>query len=193
MKRFSFLSIVFLGGLTQSDIANALDVTRQERSLLPRYCHYVQTPGLGNEETWNWSPEAKKYIARWGAQNQGHLHHYCWARVKYTRSLKPNLTIAQRNALRESSIDELVYSIDHSTQDFELLPELHTMKGLLFGLLGKPVKAEEALNTALALNPAYVPAYVEFVALYGSTGNKAAEAAIRKKASENGVAIPIVK
>jgi hypothetical protein len=169
-------------------VASALDLTEAERSLLPPYCKFTQL--IGNEVTHAWSPGAQRYVNRWGGKNQSHLHHFCWAKANYARSLRARASPQERRSMRESAIGDLNYSIRESTPDFELHPEMQTLRGVLLGLIGRGPEAESAFKTALEHNAKYVPAYVELIALYKATGKKAEEKATREKASQEGVTLP---
>jgi hypothetical protein len=187
MRNF-FLLLTGIASVLMAPWAHSLELTEPEKALLPAYCHNTQL--IGGEVTYAWTPAAQRWVNRWGAKNHSHLHHFCWAKANYARSLRARTPAMERKAMRESAIGDINYSIQHSTPDFELHADMHTLRGVLLNMNGRVAEAESSLKAALTYNAKYVPAYVELIALYKSSGNKSEERGIRAKAAELGVSIP---
>ena len=85
---------------------------------------------------------------------------------------------AEQRALLEKGLQEYV----EAQQAMAERPEAQTNLGSLYAAQGDVKKAIPAFNTAIGLNPAYVPAYVNLADLYRAQGDEPGADTVLRKA-----------
>ena len=130
------------------------DMTQAEYDLLPPYCR-------GQEHVANqyFKPDGGKWKNILGIDYY-HFHHYCWGLVNLGKAYKSGISSEVRKGLLKTSIGDIMYSIDRSSSDFVLLPEMYTRIGQALLGLGEERQAETAFKRAWQANPEYWPPYV---------------------------------
>ena len=146
--------VVILGLLLANQVA-AVQMTKEEYQLLPVYCRN-QSNVAGeyfrpdNEVQWR---------NRLGKDFQ-HIHHYCWGMVSLARAYRSGQTYSERKFRFEVAVKDFYFSINNSTPDFVLLPEIYTKAGEAYLGLRDDRNAEKAFKSAWEANPTYWPAYL---------------------------------
>jgi tetratricopeptide (TPR) repeat protein len=111
---------------------------------------------------------------RWGSiigPNFIHIHHYCFGLHKRLLAhSKPDK--ASRDYWLRSAIQEMTYVEEHAAGKLMLFPEIFTQMGKLHAELGQPAQAAGYLAKAIAVDPAYGPAYSALSDLYVKQGKK---------------------
>lgn len=162
--------VLGLTGISTIAVA-ALDITREEMSLLPRYCPYVE--GSGNSGAPGApSPGAKPYVAMMG-DNFWHIHHYCIGLVHRQRALRSNTPPPVRAFQLSEARSNYLYVTKHASKDFILLPEIHTAIGEVELRLALPNDANQSFAKARALKPDYWPAYSHWAEFLIRSGHAA--------------------
>lgn len=142
-------------GLFWGGTAIAVQMTKTEYELLPPYCR-----GQGNVASSYFKPDsAEKWKNRLGS-DYANIHHYCWGMVSLARAYKSGRTGAERKHHFNIAISDFIFSIERSTPEFALLPEMYTKLGEAYLGLRDDKNAESAFQKAWEANPSYWPAYV---------------------------------
>lgn len=135
--------------------AEAVQMTKAEYDLLPAYCR-----NQGNVAPNYFKPDgAEKWRNRLGS-DYTHIHHYCWGLVSVARAYKAGKTGGERKHHFGAAVADIFFSIERSTPEFVLLPEMYTKAGEAFLGLRDDKNAEIAFQKAWEANPSYWPAYV---------------------------------
>lgn len=151
-RRVFLLGLALFWGVT----VEAFDTSKAEYELLPIYCR-----NQAHVAPEYFNPDAKeKWRSRLGEQNYAHIHHYCWGLVQLTRAYKAGQTEAQRKHQFRGVVADITFSLERSTPDFVLLPEMYTRIGEAYLGLGDDRNAEVTFKKAWEANPSYWPAYV---------------------------------
>jgi tetratricopeptide (TPR) repeat protein len=143
----------------------------REVAMVPRYCIYTQhfrdrVPGGNDRAT------IDAWYARMGPVFHA-MHHYCWGLMKTNRALLLARDTDTRRFYLGDAISEYDYVIQHSSDDFVLLPEILTKKGENLVRLGKGPQAIREFDRAMTLKPDYWPPYAHLSDYYRSTGDVA--------------------
>lgn len=137
----------------QHDILGRTGITQSERALLPPYCSATQ--GTKAYE----GSQGDYWRSIFGSDLQ-HFHHYCRgmrdAILAKTMVLKPH----ERKFLWERSINEFNYMIRNCNPRMVLIPEIYLRRAQSQIQLSRIVDAQLSLETAVALKPDYVAAYI---------------------------------
>lgn len=160
--------------------ACATTMSKSEYDLLPVYCR-----NQGNVSGQHYKPDNE---AKWRnalERNYAHIHHYCWAMVHIARSYKAGLSESQRRYSLTTAIADIQYSLERSTEDFVLIPEMYTRLGEAYLGLRDDKNAEAAFEKAWTVNPAYSPAYVWWAQHQLSQGKKREALAIAEDGMKN--------
>lgn len=147
--------IILVFGLLLGDQAEAVQMTKDEYRLLPAYCRNQSNVAPGyfkpdNEVQWR---------NRLG-NDFPHIHHYCWGMVSLARAYRAGQTDAERRHRFHEAVEDFGYSINRSTPEFVLLPEIYTKTGEAYLGLRDDRNAEIAFKKAWEANPTYWPAYL---------------------------------
>lgn len=131
-------------------------VTEAELKTLPSYCRDTE-----------WFPERygqkREYWIRRMGPSFYHMHHYCWALFKVSRSLKSGVSRESKTSLWQDALNDYNYILHKAASDFVLLPEIYTKVGELQLLRREPKQALEAFSKAQRTKPDYWPAYSHWV------------------------------
>jgi tetratricopeptide (TPR) repeat protein len=149
-----------------SDDVRAYDP--REVAPLPDYCKYTQefrerVPGGGD-------PRLIEYWYKTLGPTYNALHHYCWGLMKARRGMLLARTELARTHFLSDAVREYDYVIEHSGQDFVLLPEVLAKKGEALLRLGKSPAAMVAFERAIAIKPDYWPPYAHASDYYKEIG-----------------------
>lgn len=125
----------------------------------------------GDAYSTNTSPNAKKWVGMMG-QYFWHMHHYCWARMNVTRSMRAGLTPQARYALRADALTDYAYVIRNSSADFVMLPEVFMRQGETFVLMERYAEAEKSFAQAVEKKPDFWPPYLRWANLLKSNGDR---------------------
>lgn len=158
-------SYLALSALTTS-AAGLTDITAAEWAMLPKYCIHTQS----------YKGHVQPYIARWEAQlgpTFWHMHHYCWALLKYGRYERANASSRQKAYYLEEAHGDFVYVVTNAEKDFVLMPEVLTWLARTEIRLRRFADAEKSLAQARTIKPDYWPAYFHWVEYLQSAGRKA--------------------
>jgi hypothetical protein len=141
----------------------------REVAMLPRYCIHTQlfrdrVPG-GSDRS------AIDAWYGWMGPTFHAMHHYCWGLMKTNRAMLLARDPDTRRFYLGDAISEYDYVIQHSTDDFVLLPEILTKKGENLVRLGKGPLAIYEFDRARTLKPDYWPPYAHLSDYYRSTGD----------------------
>lgn len=130
-------------------------MSKAEYDLLPPYCR-----NQGNVAPNFFKPDGmEKWKNRLG-NDYTHIHHYCWGLVSVARAYKAGRTGGERKHHFGAAVADIYFSIERSTPEFVLLPEMYTRAGEAFLGLRDDKSAEAAFQKAWEANPAYWPPYV---------------------------------
>lgn len=160
--------------------ASAVSMSKSEYDLLPVYCK-----NQGNVSERYYKPDNETKWRRTLEKNYGHIHHYCWAMVHIARSYKAGLPESQRRYNLTSAIADIQYSLERSTEDFALIPEMYTRLGEAYLGLRDDKNAEVVFEKAWTVNPAYSPAYVWWAQHLLSQGKKREALAVAEEGMKN--------
>lgn len=144
--------------------------TESELAVAPPYCQDVQGLKWG-DAYYNTSPNAKKWIALMG-KGFWAVHHYCWASINLLRAERPGTSDDDRRALRAGAINDMMYVVHNTPDDFVLLPEIFTRIGEVSLKLKRYADAEAAFAKARELKPDYWPAYFQWAQYLKTAGQK---------------------
>lgn len=168
----SFLPIIFLAclaGVAKPTLASTIregEIDAAEWRLLPPYCpHTMAFSGYTPGNRARWEPLM-------GKENFSHMHHYCWALIRYRRAEKATTPTDQKRYLRTDALDDFYYVLRNTREDFILLPEVLTWTGRTELLLGKIDNADKTFAKARALKPDYWPAYSHWAEYLLQAGKK---------------------
>lgn len=149
-----------------STAVDAATITKAEWALLPPYCPYTLAyKGYG-------SPNRAKWDAMMGPENFIHMHHYCWALIRYQRAGKAGISSTQRRHLRAQALDDFLYVQRNASQNFVLLPELLTWIGKTELSLGNSNNADPAFAKAREIKADYWPAYTHWAEFLIASGRR---------------------
>lgn len=159
-------------------------ITKAEIALLPPYCAHTQPDGgLGSKEQQaDPSPKARRWMEILGGghdhkNNLWKIHHYCWALIHMARAQKYRMRGDLRTAAWMSVVDEIDYTMEHTTPDLVLLPEMWLNRGRALVRLGQRDQALQSFAKAIEIKPDYWPPYVDSANILVQRG--AREQAIR--------------
>lgn len=167
------LIAVFLTCASLTSLAETpQNITEAEWAMLPRYCpDTLAFKGYGANR------------AKWEAvmgHGFSHMHHYCWARITFSRSQRATISREQKNALLTATLVDLQYVVRNTDDTFILLPEVLTWLGRTYLLLRNPTEASQAFAKARTLKPDYWPAYTHWAEFLQSAGKRDEAMAIVK-------------
>lgn len=148
------------------------DITLEERALLPKYCADTMGFDKYGDAFSNTSPNAKKWVAMMG-NGFWHMHHYCWARVNFSRAMRVNFPREHRQAKLKDARGDFHYVVNNAGPDFILLPEIFTWIGRVSIAMKEPREAEIAFLKARELKPDYWPPYFHHGEFLLTQGKKA--------------------
>ncbi len=160
------------------------DITKEEIALTPSYCVDTEAFGGHHQCTEGRTPKSDYWLRVMG-NGFCSLHHYCWAQIIEMRSFRYPLTPEVRKYLIGATIDEYLYVIKNSPEDFVLLPEVFTRMGRAELRIGNVNKANAAFAKARELKPDYLPAYTDWVDFLIKTGKRDEAKALAKEGLEN--------
>lgn len=138
--------------------------------MLPRYClstqgfRLAQVPGSEDQAV------TDRWYAYLGPAFH-HLHHYCWGMMKTNRAMLLARDASTRSFYLRDAITEYDYFIEHSPDDFLLLPEILTKRAENWARLGKSNVGVLDLERAISLKPDYWPAYGSLSDHYKAIGD----------------------
>ena len=150
-------TMVFLlaSGLVFGTAAEAVEMSKTEYQLLPAYCR-----NQGNVASQYFKPDNEAQWRNRLGQNHAHIHHYCWGIVSVGRGYKAGQSGSERKHHFSVAVSDFIFSIERSTPEFALLPEMYTKLGEAYLGLRDDKNAELAFQKAWEANPTYWPAYV---------------------------------
>jgi tetratricopeptide (TPR) repeat protein len=155
--RYPPLALIIAAALTGAfPLANAAEperVSAGEMAMLPPYCADRVWAGLQP------SPERRAYWLSLLGSSWGGLHHYCWALVNVSRATLMPMAVGARLFLLEQAVNDYRYTLDNSTADFVLLPEILTRLGEAQAMRGRQIEAIAAYERAISAKSDYWPAY----------------------------------
>lgn len=164
------ISGIILALVSTTSLANKIDesdITKEEWALLPAYCpHTLPYKGYTPTNRARWEP----LMGGW--KNFSAMHHYCWALIQYRRAERPSVPSNQRQGLRSMALDDFLYVIKHTDEDFILLPELLTWVGRTQLLLGRQDEADQSFARARSIKSDYWPAYSHWAEYLLRTGRR---------------------
>jgi tetratricopeptide (TPR) repeat protein len=166
------IAAALIGAFPLANAAEPYRVTAGEMEMLPPYCADKRWSGRSE-------PSAERR-AHWRAllgSSWGGLHHYCWALVNVGRATLTPMEPRARRFLLEQALNDYRYTLDNSTDDFVLLPEIMTRVGEAQGMLGRQAEATAAYERAIKIKRDYWPAYERLALTF-------AEAKLPKRALE---------
>jgi tetratricopeptide (TPR) repeat protein len=156
---------------TSSLASKPENVTPGEIALLPTYC--IDTMGFGYGDAYtNTSPRAGKWVAMMGKSFWA-MHHFCWALIDVRRAEFMSSRSPVKAGTLARAVGNYQYTINHSTPNFILLPEIYTKLGEAELLLSHIGAASEAFQRARELKPDYWPPYASWAAMLIRSGQKA--------------------
>lgn len=147
-------------------IAQPLDVTEAEMSLIPQYCRVAMAEGA------QLSPPYVAYVNRYGRGFRS-VHHYCWGQIRWMRALRSSTPTVTRDFLLGNVSADYTYVLIHSPDSFILLPEVYTRLGEVELRRSLPDKANAAFAKARALKRDYWPAYSHWAEFLMQSGRHA--------------------
>jgi tetratricopeptide (TPR) repeat protein len=157
--RAAVAAAILMGGGAPAR-AEPANVSAGEIALLPEYCR---------AKVWANVPVAPElnlqWLARLGPSWHG-LHHYCWGLVNVHRAKSQTRDPAMRSHLYKVAIADYIYTIENSTPDFVLLPEIHMRVGEAYQADRQYARAIDAYGTSVRLKPDYWPAYLRMAETY---------------------------
>lgn len=178
--RYLLLGIAVFG-LTQVHAGKPQNLNEGEMALIPSYCPDTMGFKYGDSTT-NTSPKAKYWVGLMGL-SFWHMHHYCWAMIHLKR-VNLARTAAERKALRESAVGDIVYVVRNSPANFVLLPEILTTLGGVQVQLGDIGGAYDSYLQARRLKPDYWPAYADWAEVLIKSGQRVEAKAVVKAGLE---------
>jgi len=140
-----------------------------ELKLLPPYCaaRFGESPNSAAAQSW-------REAFGW---DYNHVHHYCMGLNLINRSYAQFRMEDKRGTLG-AAVNEIDYTISHTSPGFVLRPELHLNRGVALSLMKEEGQAIVELQKAIQLDPSLAKAYVlladQYVGL--KTPGKALEA-----------------
>jgi tetratricopeptide (TPR) repeat protein len=149
------LSLAISLGLTFSGSAQAVQMTKEEYRLLPAYCR-----NQGNVAPELFNPDKGEQWRNQLGRDFTHIHHYCWGLVSVTRGYRAGRTSGERRFQFGQAVQDISFSIERSSPEFVLLPEMYTKLGEAYLGLRNDRNAEMAFQKAWEKNPSYWPPYV---------------------------------
>jgi len=150
----SMVILIIFGSLLANPV-EAVEMTKEEYQLLPTYCR-----NQGNVAGNYFKPDNEAGWRNQLGSNFQHIHHYCWGLVSLARAYKAGQTDAERKHRFGRAIADFDFSIERSTPDFVLLPEMYSKAGQAYLGLRDEKNAEIAFKKAWEANPEYWPAYL---------------------------------
>ena len=150
VSRYSWIVCLLMAGNV-----SAANMSKNEYDLLPAYCR-----NQGNVSERFYKPDNEIKWRNALGTNYNHIHHYCWAMVSIARSYKAGLSDSQRRFNLTAAVADINFSLERSTEDFVLIPEMYTRLGEAYLGLRDDRNAEAAFEKAWTTNPAYSPPYV---------------------------------
>lgn len=147
--------IVILFGSFLATQVEALEMTKEEYQLLPTYCK-----NQGNVTSRYFKPDNEAEWRNRLGKDFMHIHHYCWGLVSLARAYKAGQTDAERKHRFGEAIQDFFFSIERTTPEFVLLPEMYSKAGQAYLGLQDEKNAEIAFKKAWEANPEYWPAYL---------------------------------
>jgi tetratricopeptide (TPR) repeat protein len=166
------IAAALIGALPLANAAEPERVSAGEMAMLPPYCADKRWSGRSE-------PSAERR-AHWRAllgSSWGGLHHYCWALVNVSRATLMPMAVGARLLLLEQAVNDYRYTLDNSTADFVLLPEILTRLGEAQAMRGRQMEAITAYERAISAKSDYWPAYERLALTF-------AEAKLPKRALE---------
>lgn len=149
------MTICLACGLMWWGVAEATNMSKEEYQLLPPYCR-----NQGNVAPNYFKPDSmEKWRSRLGT-DYAHIHHYCWGIVEIARFYKAGQAGNERKFQLTEAVSDILFSIERSTPEFVLLPEMYTKLGEAYLGLRDDKNAEIAFKKAWEANPGYWPPYV---------------------------------
>ena len=171
MKLNCFLATIlgtWLASTSMTTLAGTIaeeNITAGEWALLPPYCPHTMAFKGYQANKGKWEVVMGKGFA--------HMHHYCWALVRFHRAEKATVPTTQKQYLRKDALDDFGYVVRNTDDDFILLPEILTWVGRTLILLGRPVDADKSFAKARTIKPDYWPAYTYWADFLLRNGHKA--------------------
>lgn len=153
--------------------AGLKDISDAEWALLPKYCIHTQS----------YKGHVQPHIARWEAvmgPTFFHMHHYCWALLKYRRYESSQASSQQKLYYLEEAHGDFLYVVNNAEKDFVLLPEIFTWLGRTQIRMRRFADAEKSLAQARTIKLDYWPAYFHWAEYLQSAGRKADALALVK-------------
>ena len=168
--RYLAIGIVFFT-CTSTLASKPENVTPGEISLLPTYC--IDTMGFGYGDAYtNTSPRAGKWVAMMGKSFWA-MHHFCWALIDVRRAASMSSRSPVKAGTLARAVANYQYTINNSTPNFILLPEIYTKMGEAELLLSHIGAASDAFQRARELKPDYWPPYASWAEVLVRSGQKA--------------------
>lgn len=154
MKRLFFAGIAALA-IVDCLAAEAFAPSDSELSMLPAFC----ARKLKGQET---PAEGARYP---------HMHHYCFGLNFVNRALRSRDPSDRRFNL-SSAKGEFGYVIKHTPPDYWMRPQIYVDVGRVHRQLKETVEALGMFSQAIAMNPAFLPAYAELITTYRMNGDR---------------------
>lgn len=147
--------------------------------MLPPYCKHAhiyrsKIPG-GNDPR-----EVQRWQAVLGSAYE-HIHHYCNGLLQTNTALLKAPTKVRRISLLEISIREFDYVIRNVPDDFVLLPEILTKKGVNLIRIDRGSEAVRVMQRAMELKADYWPPYAYLSDYYKDIGEQEKAKAVLKQ------------
>lgn len=181
LKLFVPVLVMLLIGPLQSVYAyNASWPNEEEVWGLPEYCRPLPFIG-GRPGTYDLSsPIWQKWYPLLG-EGYKHTHHYCSGINLTIRSYRALGDMKEVRGYLEHALKEFDYVLFHSPRDFILAPEILMQRGRAFMRLKEMKRASRDFQTAIELNPQYMPPYAELIDLLIQGGDKKAAKELYEK------------
>ncbi|WP_138679023.1 tetratricopeptide repeat protein [Candidatus Accumulibacter phosphatis] len=162
----TFIASALMFAVTMVAAGPPSNITREEMSLIPRYCAYAQ--GSGNYM----SSESRRWAALMPGNFSG-IHHYCWAQIFWLRAQRANQSAQARAYLLDLVVENCTYVTKNAKSDFVLLPEIYARIGEAHLRRSRPSEANQAFSQARELKPDYWPAYSHWAEFLINSGKMA--------------------
>lgn len=176
----SRILIVMIIGFLLVNQVQAVEMSKEEYQLLPTYCK-----NQGNVAPNYFKPDNEAGWRDRLGKDIMHIHHYCWGLVSLARTYRAGQTDAARKSLFRGAIADFYFSIERSTPEFALLPEMYTKVGQAYLGLQDDKNAEVAFKKAWETNPEYWPAYLWWALRLRQQGKQHEAATVAEEGLKN--------